>query len=1828
MKQRKIVSGIVAFLILCTVLIPVQVLAYTDVTGHWAGEAILRWTEANVIQGEDNSFRPDDNITRAETAAVLDRVIGYQETADNTFRDVQAGSWYEASVLKLNAAGVMNGDGDGSLRPGTPISREETVVMFARAFGLKTAQGTITQYGDAGQVSDWAVSAVAQMTAYGYIQGDNGNFRPQDAITRAEVITILDQMVGLYAQDPGEYQGTYGRKMAVVKSDGTVLSNSIFGGAVISPQVGTGTVTIKNTQINGTLVNLAPDAKVEKIGATIESTTETGKGETVPPNFIGGGTGGTGGGTAQTYTVTYHSNGGVWGSATEKRIEYRRNAKLSSKEPAKPTRNDYIFDGWYRTKAAADGLDDSQSVNMSQVVTKNMPVYAGWQEEPSVTPSPTPERIEITVRFLSSATEIAFTQKITQGQTVEAPDAPTRNGFDFAGWYYGVTAESKKYQAKDTFEANTDVYAVWTVQEAFQDQIADVSAVEEEENSKTEVYPPQVLAGEPVLIKTVTEKGYTTEKPVITYQKNIDGTMTTVTVPESDITMAADGSYTYVVPDEAGITNVEVTPVVVKATYAVTVRKTEHGTVAADRQTAQYQDLITLTVTPETGYELKALKVMSGGSEIDTTKLEPGQYTFAMPDADVTVSAEFEEITGPVPSASPSPVPTLAPTATPTEEPTATPAPLDSSASLAISSSNQLYGKTSAELMDQVAIEQSGEENKYAVSGRLHYVSGYTEWSSVEADQRGHYLAIDLTLPEEAEHPDQAVVTFQGAGDAKTYQEFTASDPVLTTVWRISDLATQLSYTVDLDGDGTAYLPVTYTVALSGLTLQKPDWADSGNHLAVVPVHEVYEVRRAGELAWIAAQVNTGALGAIQVKLMNDIDLKNFEWTPIGTSEHPFSGVFEGNSKEIKNLKIEKALSAEAGDSPAWFALFGVVKGTNEKKAELNNLTVTGSVQNQTRFDSIENPDDIGRYTALVVAETAYTDIHHITANGSVSSGCKTVGGIAAKVVVPVEENTTVSIRDCVNNAAVNGTYQTAGVVAYTRAATEKGTAEISRCANNGTVTSDINVGGIAGLTGRTNILQSKNTGAVVTTDSVKSGNAGGIVGIFNGGNIGFMVQNCYNTAAVTSAAGAAAGIMGMDSTGLAAVEYCYNTGVISAANTVDGRSTSAGIYGGTSGTFSTNFVNTYYLDGTAEYGACFGYQPNSDTSGAKISGKADIQDQFEEVSATQLQEAGSLLNHGDTTTAAAWRIAPSGENHGYPVLNWEYQDATIPSAAVAVTDDAGLKEALTNESVGKIVVQNNITLSDGTYGPADDAARKSVVLRGGLVLPANSSITIQNLDFTTQGKTIVTNMIYSDAKQTKTFTLRNNTVTGAFACVLPDILSGTVTVTDNVFTNTYAENGGFTGDISNNTCLTTRDHDGTFVVTGNTFQRYGAAVTYAVDPSKLTFEKNLFLDNNTDIIPMGSGVINARYNYFQGGEPKILTGWSVCEPYYINPECTELSPSAGRDEAFMVTNVGGDNGLRIAALSTSSKVYLPEGSVSSEVEVIPFDIRDTVLIGGAEKTKITVTESGSLTIKVGETEYTVPVVQTESVEADVYLATSLEGLTAPEAKLEMPLTSGSGTAYLNYETSIPIPSGQSSDFLYLKVDSPAGLTADTVSMSNEMGTFSFECENNVAKIPYELANAPFGRYDSINFSLNGTGKSGNYSMQFTGTATDVTPVTYDFSEYVGTYEPQTPLENGSGIEIIDESGTFKGGLTGECLNAGGRPDLGSLSNMSSAYDKDGILKYQQFSIGYTANCYLRPGAEDGTLVAVENVRFRKVAGEKNAEFSGFIPAGTVFVKQ
>ncbi|MEG1132379.1 MAG: family 10 glycosylhydrolase [Romboutsia sp.] len=171
---------------------------FTDINGHWAKEDIDKFIQLGYINGyEDNSFRPDGQITRAEFIKLVNRVFNLTEQASESFVDVNSNDWYYGDIRVAKNYGYINGYEDGTFRPNDLITREEAMKIITTLKNNKDNNlDKIYNYNDENQISDWAKSYVEGAIEAGYIKGDEkNNINPNSKLTRAESVTMLNRLI-------------------------------------------------------------------------------------------------------------------------------------------------------------------------------------------------------------------------------------------------------------------------------------------------------------------------------------------------------------------------------------------------------------------------------------------------------------------------------------------------------------------------------------------------------------------------------------------------------------------------------------------------------------------------------------------------------------------------------------------------------------------------------------------------------------------------------------------------------------------------------------------------------------------------------------------------------------------------------------------------------------------------------------------------------------------------------------------------------------------------------------------------------------------------------------------------------------------------------------------------------------------------------------------------------------------------------------------------------------------------------------------------------------------------------------------------------------------------------------------------------------------------------------------------------------------------------------------------------------------------------------------------------------------------------------------------
>lgn len=474
--MKKTLSIILA-LAMVLALLPTVVLAdyYDDTDGHWAEDAINEWTDVHVVNGEgDGGFHPDAELTRAEGAQIFVNLLQLSDLYDlSGYTDVPVDEWYYPTMSKIVASGIMGGMSYTTLEPDTSMTREMLFVMIARALGIKPAETTDKAglFEDFDEISDWAQGLTYALMNMDILGGvDLTHLAPGDNIDRASTITVVDRLIGTYANEDGTYKIADGNKITLVVAKNVTLTGTydrqpivLYGtnGTVnVSNVRGTATynVMVPGVRVNGaaagTVFNLGPRATGLVVnGVVIPAGTTT---YTVP------------GGTwnppttpveKSAHTVTYHSNYPADSGMPEDTKPQETEETTTESKPfevldctfAAPA--NYKFDGW------KDALGNPYVVGSTGHAKGDLDLYAQWVGN---------YKYDITYNYnypqgvtgQPADKVVHLGPSETKAQTFTTEAAPTLTGYTFINW---VDQDGVGYNAgaEYTTEKNLTLKAQW-----------------------------------------------------------------------------------------------------------------------------------------------------------------------------------------------------------------------------------------------------------------------------------------------------------------------------------------------------------------------------------------------------------------------------------------------------------------------------------------------------------------------------------------------------------------------------------------------------------------------------------------------------------------------------------------------------------------------------------------------------------------------------------------------------------------------------------------------------------------------------------------------------------------------------------------------------------------------------------------------------------------------------------------------------------------------------------------------------------------------------------------------------------------------------------------------------------------------------------------------------------------------------------------------------------------------------------------------------------------------------------------------------------------------
>lgn len=264
--KRKILAALLT-LVMVFSLLPVSAWAeettYSDVAGHWAQSAILRWSDYGVLQGSEGKFSPDGTLTRGQMAVILSRLLNLPAAPSAGFTDVAPDAWYADGINRCAAAGILQGS-EGKAMPEDPITREQAMVMLCRALGIAAEDvGVLAAFSDVSLASDYARPYVAALVKAGVVKGDaNGLLNPLSKITRAEIVTMIDRLVGHYAKEAGAFVDASDGALVIVVAENVKIVNAPAGTKVIVTEKATG-LTVNGAAVSADQTYIVPEEETK-----------------------------------------------------------------------------------------------------------------------------------------------------------------------------------------------------------------------------------------------------------------------------------------------------------------------------------------------------------------------------------------------------------------------------------------------------------------------------------------------------------------------------------------------------------------------------------------------------------------------------------------------------------------------------------------------------------------------------------------------------------------------------------------------------------------------------------------------------------------------------------------------------------------------------------------------------------------------------------------------------------------------------------------------------------------------------------------------------------------------------------------------------------------------------------------------------------------------------------------------------------------------------------------------------------------------------------------------------------------------------------------------------------------------------------------------------------------------------------------------------------------------------------------------------------------------------------------------------------------------------
>ncbi|MGW8956519.1 S-layer homology domain-containing protein [Paenibacillus sp. NPDC055715] len=185
--------------------------AFRDISDSYAYQSITSLHAKGILAGtQPGYFSPKKAVTRAEWVTALDRTLGLEpvQAPVSSYRDVSKQAWYYGWIEAASQLDVVQGGTSAMFQPNSPVTRQEAALMIARLIRSTGSEEVVSTFADADQIADWALEAVTTVNLYGFMKGEDNQFRPTSPLTREETAALLERLLTYSTQHASKTAST------------------------------------------------------------------------------------------------------------------------------------------------------------------------------------------------------------------------------------------------------------------------------------------------------------------------------------------------------------------------------------------------------------------------------------------------------------------------------------------------------------------------------------------------------------------------------------------------------------------------------------------------------------------------------------------------------------------------------------------------------------------------------------------------------------------------------------------------------------------------------------------------------------------------------------------------------------------------------------------------------------------------------------------------------------------------------------------------------------------------------------------------------------------------------------------------------------------------------------------------------------------------------------------------------------------------------------------------------------------------------------------------------------------------------------------------------------------------------------------------------------------------------------------------------------------------------------------------------------------------------------------------------------------------------------